>query len=100
MSRKMALMNTPRYLCSQLVRLSEGGRELWVNLEEIWENGAVLECEEAVAMGAGVRISSGEDLFEGRVTGVKKDEFGWQVELEFSARTPWSISQWRPEHAL
>lgn len=93
-------MNTPRYLCSQLVRLVIGDREHWVNLEEIWGNGAVLGCEEEVANGALVRILSDDLSFEGRVTGVEHEETGWRAEVAFSAQTPWSIEQWRPEHAL
>jgi len=100
----MSLMDTPRYLCSQLVRLwisgaSDGG-EQWANLEEIWNSGAVLECEEAVDTGAMARMSSEEVSFEGRVTAVEQHEFGWRVELAFSPPALWSIEQWRPEHAL
>ena len=103
-------MNTPRYLCSQLVRLvvseppgtDTGGdrAERWVNLEEIWGDGAVLGCEDEVANGALVLILSDDLSFEGQVTGVKQEETGWRVEVALSALTPWSIEQWRPEHAL
>ena len=93
-------MNTPRYLCSHLVRLSADDCDQWVNLEEIWADGAVLECEEEVAAGALVQISSDDQLFVGRVAGVERDEFGWQVEVAFSPLTPWSIDKWAPEHAV
>ncbi len=103
----MALMNTPRYLCSHLVRLvvsapgtPETRGEQWVNLEEIWGEGAVLECEEEVANGALVLILSDELSFEGRVTRVEREETGWRVEVALSTLTHWSIEQWRPEHAL
>jgi len=93
-------MATPRYLCSELVRLVTDGRGQWVNLEEIWAEGAVLACEEEVGPGAPARISTDEVSFEGAVTAVERDEFGWRVEIAFSADTPWSIERWRPEHAL
>jgi len=93
-------MSTPRYLCSHLVRLRADDREQWVNLEEIWSDGAVLECEEKVAENALVRISSEDQLFVGTVTGVKQNEIGWTVEVALSPQTPWSIEKWLPEHAL
>jgi hypothetical protein len=103
-SRKMALVNTPmdtpRFLCSHLVRLSADDREQWVNLEEIWADGAVLECEDEVANGALVRISSDSQLFMGRATAVKRDAIGWRVEVAFSPLTPWNVQKWMPEHAL
>jgi hypothetical protein len=109
--------NTPRFLCSQLVRLvvcdpratdtdclraqqQPCAAEQWVNLEEIWGSGAVLECEEEVGNGALVKISADDVSFSGRVTAVERHEFGWQVEMAFSPLTPWTIEQWRPEHAL
>ena len=93
-------MNTSRFLCSHLVLLSTGGKQLWVNLEEIWRGGALLTCEEAVGEGHDARISSGEMVFEGRIIAVEHDELGWQVEVSFSERTPWSIEEWKPEHLL
>jgi hypothetical protein len=100
----MALMDTPRYLCSQLVRLlisdSSGHREQWANLEEIWSSGAVLECEEEVASGSSAKISCDEVTFAGRVAAVERHVFGWTVEMAFSPLTPWTIERWRPEHAL
>jgi hypothetical protein len=100
----MALMgtpeDTPRYLCSHLVRLVADGREQWVNLEEIWAGGAVLGCEEKVTDGALVLILSDDVSFEAIVTRVKLDETGCQVEVAFSPLTPWSIEKWLPEHAL
>ena len=95
--------NTPRYLCSHLVRLLVFGpraTEQWANLEEIWCSGAVLECEEKIAGGTLVKISAGDVSFSGCVTAVEGHEFGWQVEITFSPLTPWTIERWRPEHAL
>lgn len=99
-SRKITLMAAPRYLCSHLVRLTAGGREQWVNLEEIWRDGAVMECEEAVAAGVGATIAADGARFSGRVTRVESHEFGWTVEVALSLLTPWSMERWTPEHAL
>lgn len=93
-------MATPRYLCSHLVRLVAEGREQWVNLEEIWESGAVLECEEPVDNGLQVEILAGETSFEGHATEVEQHEFGWRLTMTFSPLTPWKIELWRPEHTL
>ena len=93
-------MDSPRYLCSQLVRLLAGDREQWAVLGEIWETGAVLDCEEAVADGLPVGILADDVTFSGRVAAVKQYEFGWQVEVRFSPLTPWRIERWQPEHAL
>ena len=100
-SRNMAVVTTPRYLCSHMVRLKVGdnpGR--WANLEEIWSDGAVLECEEDIRSGEPARISCEGAFFAGHVTAVERHEFGWKVEIRFLPATPWSIEQWRPEHAL
>lgn len=99
-SRKMAVMAAPRYLCSQLVRLIAGDREQWVTLEEIWRNGAVLECEEAVPAGVSAGITAPGVVFSGHVAAVEPHEFGWRVEFEFSPLTLWSPDLWLPEHAL
>lgn len=113
-SRKMALMHTqqnmpqstPRYLCSQLVQLVSSEprapeyREQWVNLEEIWDGGAVLECDEEVGAGMLATIFADGVSFSGRVTAVERHEIGWRVEMAFSAQTPWNIEFWQPEHAL
>jgi hypothetical protein len=93
-------MAAPRYLCSHLVRLSAGGRTRWANLEEIWNAGAILDCEEEVMRGDSVTMSSEEVFFDGRVTAVEREESGWRVEVLFSEYTPWTIERWMPEHAL
>jgi hypothetical protein len=93
-------MAAPRYLCSHLVRLFVDGHEQWVNLEEIWEGGAVLECEEAVTAGAFAKVLAEEAVFAGRIKAAEAHEFGWRVEIEFSPLTQWTIERWKPEHAL
>lgn len=99
-SRKMAVMAATRILCSQLVRLVAGGREQWVNLEEIWENGALLECEEVVAPAISARVYAESHAYSGRVAAVEQHEYGWRVEVEFSPITRWNPAEWMPEHAF
>lgn len=96
----MAVMTASHHLCSHLVRLRADDREQWVNLEEIWATGAVLECEEEVPVGALTTISADDATFCGRATAVERHEFGWRVELVFSSGTPWNVELWKPEHLL
>jgi len=94
-------MGSPRYLCSHLVRLVVSGQpEQWVTLEEIWEDGAILECETEVESGASAIILAEEVSFTGRITAVKKHEFGVRAEMTFSPASRWKIEDWRPKHAL
>jgi hypothetical protein len=97
-------MSSARYLCSQLIRLTVSGtagvHEQWVNLEEIWDDGAMLECETEVCVGISAMISADGISFSGRITAVDRRQFGWQAEITFSPVTRWSIEKWRPEHAF
>lgn len=94
-------MSSARYLCSQLVRLAVPGLpEQWVNLEEIWDDGAILECETSVEPGMDATISTDDVLFTGHIAAVEKQESGWEVEISFSPLTRWTIEKWRPDHAL
>ena len=94
-------MSSPRYLCSQLVRLAVRGLpEQWVNLEEIWDDGAMLECETEVEPGVDATFSTDEVSFTGRITAVEKQESGWELEITFSPMTQWTIEKWRPDHAI
>lgn len=72
----------------------------WVNLEEIWSDGAMLECDSEVALGASATIFADEVSFSGRITAVELHEFGCQAEITFSPANRWSIEKWRPEHAF
>jgi hypothetical protein len=99
-SRKIILVGELRYLCSQLVRLVVGGREQWVNLEEIWAAGAMLDSEAAVDAGVSAEISTGDVRYPGRVIAAEPYEYGWRVEMAFSPGNRWSIERWRPEHAF
>jgi hypothetical protein len=94
-------MSSARYLCSQLVRLAIPDLpEQWVTLEEIWDDGAMLECETEVVPGSSAMISANDVSFTGRITAVERHEFGWQAEITFSPLTRWTIEKWRPEHAI
>ena len=93
-------MNFERYLCSQLVEFRNGANEATVNLEEIWESGAVLESEEPVEEGAWAEIRCGAAYFAGHVVDVERHDFGWRLTIEFSPMTPWKPEEFEPEHLL
>ena len=90
--------DTTRYLCSQLVELFTGGETQWANLEEIWRGGALVECEEAVLVGAEVALLAGAVQFRGVVSRVDCGEFGWSAEVAFFDGVVWDVEVWRPEH--
>ena len=93
-------MNPQRFLCSQLVALRNNSIESIVNLEEIWENGAVLESEQPAQEGSKVEMRGGAAFFAGRIVQVERHEVGWRFEVEFSPMTPWSPEKFRPSHLL
>lgn len=93
-------MSARRYLCSELVTLRFDTSERVVNLEEIWDTGAVFEAEERVEEGARVEMRAGQAFFAGKVTGVEQHEFGWRLEVEFSTLTPWSMDRFLPQHLV
>jgi hypothetical protein len=98
-------MNPSRYLCSQLVdvRVSFHGRDAGkfvVNLEEIWQTGAVLEAETAIEQAARVEIRCGSVFFAGTVARVEPHKHGWRFEVEFSPLTPWNPEEFQPLHLL
>lgn len=87
-----------RYLCSHLISLHTGEAELRANLEEIWPEGAILECEQPVEPGAHSELRCDRLMYAGKVTEVTRHEFGWRVEIEFSPLTPWSLASFQPAH--
>jgi hypothetical protein len=93
-------MNPHRFLCSHLVVLRNNSVESVVNMEEIWEIGAVLESEDPVEEGSRVEIRGGNSLFAGRIVRVEAHEIGWRFEVEFSPMTPWNLEKFQPEHLL
>jgi hypothetical protein len=94
-------MSSARYLCSQLVRLAIPGLpEQWVTLEEIWDDGAILDSESEIVPGSSATISADDVSFTGRITAAERYEFGWQAEIAFSPMTRWTIEKWCPDHAI
>jgi len=93
-------MESPRYMCSHLVRFRTNAKESVVNLEEIWATGAVVEAEEPVEKGSRAEIRTEGAFFAGDVTEVERHEFGWRIRLEFSPMTPWRPEEFRPGHLL
>jgi len=68
-----------RYLCSHLATLTIDGEARWVNIEEIWETGVVLESEAEMAVGVAAALAAGDAAFHGRTKEVQKEDFGWRV---------------------
>jgi hypothetical protein len=93
-------MSSPHYLCSDLVQLTIGSTESTVNLEEIWREGAVLECEHPVEEGSAVEMRGGTASFSGHAIQVERHEFGWRVNVEFSPPSAWDLEQFQPRHLL
>jgi hypothetical protein len=93
-------LSSPRYLCSQLVALRCGDSEFTVNLEEIWESGAILECEQSPTAHKHAEIRCGGITLCGRLKNVAVHESGCSVEMEFSPLTPWSLERFEPAHML
>ncbi len=97
-------MTPQRFLCSQLVALTDGASETAgdriVSLEEIWITGAILEAETAITRGAHIELRCGPAFFRGRVVEVEPHEFGYRFEVEFSPKTPWRPEEFRPDHLL
>jgi hypothetical protein len=93
-------MDVRHYLCSELVTIRSLTGESVVNLEEIWIDGALFECETPFEEGAPVDFRGGRALFSGIVKSVEQHEFGWRVEVALSPLTPWQADQFKPEHML
>jgi hypothetical protein len=97
-------MNFQRYLCSDLVVLRNNSRraaaDLVVNLEEIWQTGAIIELEEPVEAGVTVELRCGRTFFAGRIVQVETHQVGWRAEVAFSPLTPWTLEKFHPLHLL
>jgi hypothetical protein len=93
-------MDSRHYLCSELVTLRTHIGESVVNLEEIWLDGALFECEMPFEEGSHVDFRGGQALYSGTVKHVEQHEFGWRVEVALSPLTPWQADQFKPEHML
>jgi hypothetical protein len=97
-------MDSRRYLCSHLISLKNTSTvpypQFVVNLEEIWDSGAVIESEQAIEEGTRVEMRCGKTFFAGRVAKVERHEYGWRADVEFSPMTPWKREEFQPEHLL
>lgn len=96
-----------RFLCSDLVALRVGERESFVNLEEIWRTGAVLESEdhiagaEAACLVFRAREEAGESA-PGQTVGIaivgaERHQFGWRIEVRF-LDMEWTPQLYTPAH--
>jgi hypothetical protein len=89
-----------RFLCSHLATVRVSGKVWTVLIEEIWRDGAILECEEEIPQAEFAELDCGGPFFAGKLNGSAQHEFGWRAEMKFSAETPWSEKKFRPSHLL
>jgi hypothetical protein len=80
-----------RFLCSDLVVLSIDGQARFVNLEEIWRSGAVVDADEGAALAASAELRTGTVTLEVLVERVESHEYGYRIELRFMD------AEWTPE---
>ena len=86
-----------RFLCSDLAILSVDGEARYVNLEEIWRTGAVVESEEDAPMGACVALRSCGITLKADVERVEEHEYGYRIEIRFRNRE-WTPELFKPAH--
>jgi hypothetical protein len=73
------------------------GQARYVNLEEIWRTGAVLESEEDAPLAAKVALRAGGITLESDVERVDPHEYGYRIEIRFLERE-WTPELFRPAH--
>ena len=78
--------------------LNIAGIERAANLEEIWESGAVVDCEATPGKGDYAEIRAAGVLLAGRVVAVEESDVGDRIEIHFSPLTPWSKELFLPDH--
>jgi hypothetical protein len=97
-----------RFLCSQLMRVSEGRTVRIGNLEDICSDGCTITMEVPLPIGTQVTIrciecpkgkkACTDCKFDGRVRCHEKDPvLGYLTQVEFDGRV-WSAEEWHPEH--
>jgi hypothetical protein len=102
------MLQSEFYLCSELVRISTGGKVNVGNLEAIAPNGCTVTLESELPAGTVVRIrcmvcplgkkSCTECRFKGRVRCQENDPaLGQLTQVDFEGRT-WSAAEWHPRH--
>jgi hypothetical protein len=86
-----------RFLCSDLVVLSIDGQARFVNLEEIWRTGAVVDSEDGAAPAATAELRAGTLALEVVVERVERHEYGYRIELRF-VDVEWTPELFTPAH--
>jgi hypothetical protein len=86
-----------RFLCSDLAVLTVDGEARYVNLEEIWRTGAVVESEEDAEVAARVTLRSGGITMKCDVERVDRHEYGYRIEIRFIDRE-WTPELFKPAH--
>ncbi len=90
---------SPRYLCSDLLRVrGPGGWSGWVNLEEIWDRGAVLESESPIELQQKLLLQKQGGKIWGAVEECAEHAFGYRIQVKFLFDQKWSPALFRPEH--
>ena len=95
------------WLCSELVTVvwADGpgaARTQVANLEEIWSQGAILDAEEFVPGGTGLRLSaeSNRDELHATVSECRRSATGFALSVEFHAGSEWSPDRFPLAHAV
>jgi hypothetical protein len=91
-------------LCSEILNLrlqsrDDGGRELKVNLEEIWASGALFLTDVPIRPLTSLWFAAGGCEFRGQVTARKLLRgLGYFIEMQFQPGCTWSEEKYRPKH--
>jgi len=94
-----------RMLCADVVEASwrdrdGSNRQATALLEDISRNGACLQFEQRVPLGAPMRVVCKRLELEGRVRYCVYRETGYFTDLEFDPGSHWSVRKFRPRHLL
>jgi hypothetical protein len=94
-----------RMLCADIVEVhwrDQAGRN-WHGtglLEDISAEGACLQVESAIPLGAEIRWEGPRKRFEGEVRYCVYREIGYFVGVEFHSGSRWSKKDYQPQHLL
>jgi hypothetical protein len=94
-----------RFLCADLVTVgwsgTEGGnRTMEAVLEDISHVGGSVQVEEAIPLGAAIKLAIGEWTFNGQVCYCTYRDYGYFVGIRFSDESVWSSDQVMPQHLI
>jgi len=95
----------PRLLCSELVEVHWRDRGRWRRigtaiLEDISPNGACIQLETKVPVGAHLRVRAERGELRGEVRWCQYREFGYFAGLRLEEGGRWSRSTFEPQHLL